>query len=106
MPDDPINALADLLKSNAAVNQNKPAASMTADEWKAAEAVELKAKQAAEAKKAAEKDELDRANRERATALESSGKKVAGGMHKFDASEVDVHGGSGTADDFMDAFGF
>ena len=32
--------------------------------------------------------------------------KVSGGMHKFDSSEVDVHGGSSTADDFMDAFGF
>jgi len=28
------------------------------------------------------------------------------GMHKFDASEVDVHGGTGAADDVMDAFGF
>jgi len=27
-------------------------------------------------------------------------------MHKFDASEVDVHGGTGAADDVMDAFGF
>jgi tryptophanyl-tRNA synthetase len=27
-------------------------------------------------------------------------------MHKFDAEEVDVHGGSATADDFLDAFGF
>ena len=38
--------------------------------------------------------------------LGSSGKKVSGGLHKFDASEVDVHGGNATADDFMDAFGF
>jgi hypothetical protein len=38
--------------------------------------------------------------------MEASGKKVAGGMHKFDASEVDVNGGAATADDFMDAFGF
>ena len=41
-----------------------------------------------------------------AQALEKSGKKVAGGMHKFDADEVDVNGGDATADDFMDAFGF
>jgi len=27
-------------------------------------------------------------------------------LHKFDASEVDVYGGEGTADDLMDAFGF
>ncbi|KOO31045.1 orotidine 5'-phosphate decarboxylase [Chrysochromulina tobinii] len=38
-------------------------------------------------------------------ALEAQGVKVAGGMHKFDASEVDVHGGNATADDFLDAFG-
>ena len=38
--------------------------------------------------------------------MEKSGKKVAGGMHKFDAAEVDVNGGAATADDFMDAFGF
>ena len=33
-------------------------------------------------------------------------KQLSGGKHKFDPSEVDVHGGSATADDFMDAFGF
>ncbi|MEC7172815.1 MAG: hypothetical protein VXW27_10055, partial [Pseudomonadota bacterium] len=43
---------------------------------------------------------------ERAAALEASGKKATGGLHKFDASEVDAYGGAGTADDFMDAFGF
>ena len=32
--------------------------------------------------------------------------KVLDGMHKFDSSEVDVHGGSSTADNIMDAFGF
>merc|ERR1711953_106985 len=42
----------------------------------------------------------------KAQELEASGKKAAGGLHKFDASEVDVHGGNATADDFMDAFGF
>ena len=42
----------------------------------------------------------------RAAALEASGKKATGGLHKFDASEVDVHGGNATADDFLDAFGF
>ena len=84
-----------------------PASVAAADEdWKKKEAEELKAKQAAEAKKAAEKDALEAANLAKAQALEASGKKVAGGMHKFDASEVDVNGGSATADDFMDAFGF
>merc|ERR1719502_846016 len=73
---------------------------------KAFEAAELKKKQEAEAKKAKEKDELDKKNAERAAALEASGKKAAGGLHKFDASEVDVHGGDATADDLMDAFGF
>jgi hypothetical protein len=38
--------------------------------------------------------------------MEQSGKKVSGGLHKFDASEVDINGGDATADDFMDAFGF
>ncbi len=33
-------------------------------------------------------------------------KQLSGGKHKFDPSEVDVHGGNATADDFMDAFGF
>ena len=79
---------------------------MSAEEFKKFEADELKAKQAAEAKKAAEKDALEAANLAKAQALEASGKKVAGGMHKFDASEVDVNGGDATADDLMEAFGF
>jgi hypothetical protein len=82
------------------------AAAMSAEEFKKFEADELKAKQAAEAKKAAEKDALEAANLAKAQALEASGKKVAGGMHKFDASEVDVNGGDATADDLMEAFGF
>ena len=60
----------------------------------------------AEAKKQAEKDAVEAANLAKMNELEASGKKVSGGMHKFDSSEVDVHGGAGTADDFMDAFGF
>ena len=48
----------------------------------------------------------DAENAKRAAALEASGKKATGGLHKFDASEVDVHGGDATADDFLDAFGF
>ena len=39
-------------------------------------------------------------------AMEADGKQVKGGLHKFDASEVDAYGGEGTADDLMDAFGF
>ena len=38
--------------------------------------------------------------------IAAKGKRAAGGMHKFDPDEVDVHGGNATADDFMDAFGF
>jgi copper chaperone CopZ len=33
-------------------------------------------------------------------------RRLAGGMFKFDSSEVDVEGGAATADEFMDAFGF
>ena len=35
------------------------------------------------------------------TFREASGKKVSGGLHKFDASEVDIEGGAATADDFI-----
>jgi len=81
-------------------------AEMTAEELATLEADELKKKQADAAKKAAEKEALEEANAKKALELEASGKKAAGGLHKFDASEVDVHGGNATADDFMDAFGF
>ena len=74
--------------------------------YKKQEAEELKKKQEAERKKADEKAKLDADNLAKMQALEGAGKTVAGGMHKFDASEVDVHGGNATADDFMDAFGF
>ena len=59
-----------------------------------------------EAKEQAARDEADAANAVRAAEMEASGKKVTGGLHKFDASEVDIYGGEGTADDLMDAFGF
>ena len=36
----------------------------------------------------------------------AAAKEQRGGLHKFDADEVDVEGGKATADDFMDAFGF
>jgi len=83
-----------------------PKASMTAEELRAKDAADKKAKREKEAKAEAERDAADALNAERAAALEASGKRATGGLHKFDASEVDVHGGSGTADDFMDAFGF
>ena len=83
-----------------------PKAGMTAEELAAKDAADRKAKREKEAKAEAEREAADALNAERAAALEASGKKATGGLHKFDASEVDVHGGSGTADDFMDAFGF
>ena len=61
---------------------------------------------AKEAKAEAERDAADAANLERQKAMEADGKQVKGGLHKFDASEVDAYGGEGTADDLMDAFGF
>merc|ERR1719183_1993628 len=79
---------------------------MTAEELKAKDEADKKAKREKEAKAEAERDAADAANAERAAALEASGKKATGGLHKFDASEVDVYGGDATADDFMDAFGF
>jgi diphthine synthase len=39
------------------------------------------------------------------TGAESTDDGKRGGLHKFDASEVDVDGGDATADDFLDAFG-
>jgi len=70
------------------------------------EKAELEKKQADAAKKAKEKDELEKMNAEKDAALAAAGKRAAGGLHKFDPDEVDVHGGAATADDFMDAFGF
>jgi len=70
------------------------------------EAADLKKKQEDLARKAAEAAAAEEARVKKALELEASGKKAAGGLHKFDASEVDVHGGDATADDFMDAFGF
>ena len=79
---------------------------MTAEELKAMDAAAAKAKREKEAKEQAERDAADAINAERQKAMEADGKKVSGGLHKFDASEVDIHGGAGTADDFLDAFGF
>ena len=79
---------------------------MTAEELKALEAEELKKKQESERKKAAEQEERDAKNAARDAEIAAKGKRAAGGVHKFDPDEVDVHGGNATADDFMDAFGF
>ena len=79
---------------------------MSAEELAAKDKADAKAKREKEAKAEAERDLADAENAKRAAALEASGKKATGGLHKFDASEVDVHGGNSTADDFLDAFGF
>jgi hypothetical protein len=79
---------------------------MTAEELKAADAAAAKMKREKEAKEQAARDAHDAENAVKTAEMEAAGKKVSGGLHKFDASEVDIHGGSGTAEDFMDAFGF
>ena len=79
---------------------------MTAEELKAMDAAAAKAKREKEAKEQAERDLKDAENAKKQAEMEAQGKKVTGGLHKFDASEVDVNGGDATADDFMDAFGF
>ena len=56
--------------------------------------------------KEAEKDALDAANAVKAEEIAAQGKRAAGGLHKFDPDEVDVHGGNATTEDFMEAFGF
>ena len=84
----------------------EPTAVMSADELAQRDAEDLAKKQAEAAKKAKEKEELEAKNAARDAELAKSGKRAAGGMHKFDPDEVDVHGGNATADDFMDAFGF
>ena len=70
------------------------------------EAAELKKKQEEAETKAKAQDELDAKNNARDAELAATGKRAAGGLHKFDPDEVDVNGGKGTADDFLDAFGF
>jgi len=79
---------------------------MTAEQLKAADAAAAKMKREKEAKEQAARDAHDAENAIKTAEMEASGKKVSGGLHKFDASEVDIHGGDATADDFMDAFGF
>ena len=79
---------------------------MTAEELAAKDAADKKAKREKEAKAEAERDAADAENAKKTQEMEAAGKKVSGGLHKFDASEVDINGGDATADDFMDAFGF
>ena len=77
---------------------------MTAEELKAMDAAAAKAKREKEAKEQAERDAKDAENAVKQAEMEAAGKKVSGGLHKFDASEVDINGGTGTAEDFLDAF--
>ena len=80
--------------------------SMTPEQLAAKDKADAQARREKDAKAEAERDASDAANAAATAAMEASGKKVGGGLHKFDASEVDIDGGAGTADDFMDAFGF
>ena len=79
---------------------------MTAEELAAKDKADAEARRLKEAAAEAERDRIDAENAKRTAEMEASGKKVSGGLHKFDASEVDINGGNATADDFMDAFGF
>ena len=79
---------------------------MSAEELKAHDKEELRKKQEAERKKAEEQDKRDAENAKRDAEIAAKGKRAAGGVHKFDPDEVDVHGGNSTADDFLGAFGF
>ena len=79
---------------------------MTAEELAAKDKADAEARRQKEAAAEAERDRIDAENAKRTAEMEASGKKVSGGLHKFDASEVDINGGDATADDFMDAFGF
>ena len=81
-------------------------ATMTAEELAAKDKADAEARRQKEAAAEAERDRIDAENAKRTAEMEASGKKVTGGLHKFDASEVDINGGNATADDFMDAFGF
>ena len=80
------------------------APTLSAEQLKALEAEELRKKQEAAAKKAKDQEELDAKNAARDAEIAAKGKRAAGGMHKFDPDEVDVHGGNATAEDFLDAF--
>merc|ERR1719311_834610 len=75
-------------------------------ELAAKDKADAEARRLKEAAAEAERDRSDAEDAQRTAEMEASGKKVSGGLHKFDASEVDINGGNATADDFMDAFGF
>ena len=83
-------------------------AAASAAKKEAAKEAELEAQKKADLDKKAKAEEEEEEAKALAKMqeLEGAGKKVAGGVHKFDASEVDVNGGTATADDFLDAFGF
>ena len=115
-PENPLQALAALLSGAPPPPPNaapKAAAAPSAPSEPAFDLKALKEQEAAEMKKKIEENALKAKQKEKEEderiakmqALEAQGVKVAGGMHKFDASEVDVHGGNATADDFLDAFG-
>ena len=97
-----------LVKGSPAAAAAAAAAAAPAADFDIAEfdRLELEKKKAAEAKKQAEKDAVEAENLKKMAQIEKTGKRAAGGLHKFDPDEVDVHGGDATADDFMDAFGF
>ncbi len=118
-PERPLEALAQLLSAAeggaaapaapapaAPAASAAPAAAAADFDIVAHDKAELEKKKAAEAKKQAEKDAIEAENLKKMAEIESTGKRAAGGLHKFDPDEVDVHGGDATADDFMDAFGF
>ena len=44
-----------------------------------------------------EQEERDATNAARDAEIAAKGKRAAGGVHKFDPDEVDVHGGDATA---------
>ena len=61
---------------------------MTAEELAAKDRADAKAKREKEAKAEAERDAADALNAQKTAEMEASGKKVSGGLHKFDAAEV------------------
>ena len=103
---DDLRLAAEPLDENLAFEPGRVQEKPSAEELAAKDKADAKAKREKEAKAEAERDAADAENAKRTAAMEGEGKKVSGGLHKFDASEVDINGGSGTADDFMDAFGF
>ena len=106
MMSDASDFFTDLSKKLKAMGGVPADATMTAEELAAKDKADAEARRLKEAAAEAERDRIDAENAKRTAEMEASGKKVSGGLHKFDASEVDINGGDATADDFMDAFGF